>query len=81
MGVVRLTKNKGDLTMPKYDYKCSKCGTINEVNQSIHDPPFTKCPNCGNPTYYRLIRAPNIIFKGTGFPGNDLKKKENQNES
>jgi putative FmdB family regulatory protein len=32
--------------MPKYDYKCEKCGTF-EVEQKMADPKLTECPKCG----------------------------------
>jgi predicted nucleic acid-binding Zn ribbon protein len=44
--------------------------------QGIKSKPRAKCP-CGNITTHRLICAGGgIIFKGKGWPGQDLKRKE-----
>jgi len=41
--------------MPIYEYRaidpdkgCSKCRSVFEYLQSIHDPPLEKCPQCGS---------------------------------
>ena len=32
--------------MARYDYKCSKCERVFEVQHSIHDEPKVKCEKC-----------------------------------
>ena len=32
--------------MARYDYKCSKCEQVFEVQHSIHDEPKIKCEKC-----------------------------------
>jgi len=61
--------------MPLYDYKCSKCGHIFEVQQKISEEPLKYCPKCKG-LIKRLISAAGIIFKGSGFHVNDYGKKE-----
>jgi putative FmdB family regulatory protein len=52
--------------MPLYEYQCTKCGERVEIIQSISDPPNTHCPKCGG-EMKKLISAPAIQFKGSGF--------------
>ena len=58
--------------MPLYDYRCPKCGVF-EVEQSIKDKIFSKCPKCGS-DIKRLISSSGIVFKGSGFHVNDYRK-------
>lgn len=63
--------------MPTYDYKCSDCGEIYELFQSINDEPIKKCRNCGKNTAVRLIGGgTGLIFKGSGFYITDYKNKK-----
>lgn len=63
--------------MPTYDYKCSNCGEIYELFQSMNDEPIKKCRNCGNNTAVRLIGGgTGLIFKGSGFYITDYKNKK-----
>jgi putative FmdB family regulatory protein len=59
--------------MPLYDYKCSKCGYIFEVQQRITEEPLKHCPKCKG-VIKRLISPAGIIFKGSGFYVTDYKK-------
>lgn len=59
--------------MPLYDYKCSQCEHIFEVQQRITEEPLEYCPKCKGPIK-RLISAAGIIFKGSGFHVNDYGK-------
>lgn len=56
--------------MPIYEYECITCGNIFEKRQSFNDEPRADCPN-GHPDTRRLIAAPAIVFKGSGFYIND----------
>ncbi|MCH7496112.1 MAG: zinc ribbon domain-containing protein [Candidatus Marinimicrobia bacterium] len=63
--------------MPTYDYKCSNCGEIYELFQSMNDKPIIKCRNCGKNTAVRLIGGGSgLIFKGSGFYITDYKNKK-----
>ena len=63
--------------MPTYDYKCSNCGEIYELFQSINDKPIKKCRNCGKNSAVRLIGGGSgLIFKGSGFYITDYKNKK-----
>jgi putative FmdB family regulatory protein len=52
--------------MPLYDYRCEKCGEVFEVRQSFSDPILTVHEGCGGEVK-RLISAPALQFKGTGW--------------
>jgi putative FmdB family regulatory protein len=51
--------------VPLYEYQCAKDGRF-EVIQKFSDPPLAACPTCGGPVH-KLLSAPAIQFKGTGW--------------
>ena len=61
--------------MPMYEYECSKCHHRFEVIQKFSDPLRTKCPDC-NGTLKKLLSAPAIQFKGSGWYVTDYGKKD-----
>ena len=65
--------------MPLYDYKCTKCGHIFEVQQKISEEPLKYCPVCKGPIK-RLISPAGIIFKGSGFHITDYRRKPHKEE-
>jgi len=66
--------------MPHYDYKCTKCGYIFEVQQRITEEPLKHCPKCKG-HIKRLISPAGIIFKGSGFHITDYSKKSTSPEA
>lgn len=56
--------------MPIYEYQCTKCNDRTEVIQKFTDPPYAKCTKCGGEVR-KLMSAPAIQFKGSGFYKND----------
>ena len=52
--------------MPLYDYRCRKCGEVFEVRQRFSDALLTTHEGCGGEVE-RLISAPALQFKGTGW--------------
>ena len=58
--------------MPIYEYECLTCGTTFEKRQSFSEPPEADCPE-GHGETRRLLSAPAIVFKGSGFYINDSK--------
>lgn len=61
--------------MPLYEYQCKKCKHRFEKIQKVSDPPVRKCPQCGGPTE-KLIHAPAVQFKGTGWYVTDYAGKK-----
>jgi putative FmdB family regulatory protein len=60
--------------MPIYEYECLTCGTQFEKRQSFSDAPQAECPN-GHDDTRRLLAAPAIVFKGSGFYVTDNRGK------
>jgi putative FmdB family regulatory protein len=59
--------------LPLYEYQCAKDGTFEQVRK-FSDPPLTACPQCGGPVE-KLVSAPAIQFKGTGWYITDYARK------
>lgn len=59
--------------MPLYEYECPKDGTFERM-QKFSDPPLSACPTCGGPVE-KLLSAPAIQFKGTGWYITDYARK------
>ena len=62
--------------MPIYEYECKTCGTTFEKRQSFAAEPVADCPN-GHSETRRLLSAPVIVFKGSGFYVNDSRSAKN----
>jgi putative FmdB family regulatory protein len=60
--------------MPLYEYECEACGRRFEVIQRFSDSPIETCQICGAPVH-KLLSAPAIQFKGTGWYVTDYAKK------
>lgn len=60
--------------MPIYEYLCRGCQHRFEVKQRISDPPIDRCERCGQPVE-KLISAPGIMFKGSGWYVTDYSNK------
>ena len=59
--------------MPIYEYKCEN-GHVFDVIQKMTDEPLTECQECGAPAA-RVLSAPAIHFKGSGFHNTDYGTK------
>lgn len=59
--------------MPIYEYRCDE-GHVFETFQSINDEALTACTECGAPAQ-RVLNAPAIHFKGSGFYTTDYGSK------
>ena len=60
--------------MPLYEYKCDTCQHQFEVRQKFSDPLIDKCVRCGKGVR-KLISAPGIMFKGSGWYVTDYSNK------
>lgn len=60
--------------MPLYEYRCRKCGAHVEKIQKFSDKPLRTCEKCGG-ELERLVSAPAIQFKGTGWYVTDYARK------
>ena len=59
--------------MPIYEYNCHRCGQKFEVRQKFADEPLKTHEECGGEVE-RLISAPSLHFKGTGWYVTDYAK-------
>lgn len=53
--------------MPRYDYECQQCGTVEELFRPMVEKCPPLCPHCTS-TMRRLISRPNLSFPGPGVP-------------
>ncbi len=56
--------------MARYDYKCTGCETVFEVEHPMSERPDVKCPECGAAAE-RVFGTNGIVFKGSGFYNTD----------
>jgi putative FmdB family regulatory protein len=61
--------------MPIYEYRCATCGFEGEYLQKVSDPLLTDCPDCGKPTFNKLVSAAGFQLKGNGWYATDFKDK------
>jgi len=59
--------------MPIYEYRCSACGHQQEFLQKVSDAPLTVCPQCGKPTFSKMVTAAGFQLKGSGWYATDFK--------
>jgi len=60
--------------VPIYEYACQSCNNQFEVKQGFNDAPISTCSKCGG-AVNKLISAPAIMFKGTGWYVTDYSDK------
>jgi putative FmdB family regulatory protein len=67
--------------MPIYEYRCTKGHNFDAI-QRMSDDSLTKCEVCGAPVQ-RVLHAPAVHFKGSGFYNTDYgtKKRSREKES
>jgi putative FmdB family regulatory protein len=63
--------------MPIYEYKCGN-GHVFDVIQKMTDEPLHECQECGAPAA-RVLSAPAIHFKGSGFHNTDYGTRKGGN--
>jgi putative FmdB family regulatory protein len=62
-----------------YEYQCASCGRF-EVIQKFSDAALSACPTCGAEVQ-KLLSAPAIQFKGTGWYITDYARKSGGGEA
>jgi len=60
--------------VPIYEYACTACRHRFEVKQKMSDSPLTSCERCGE-AITKIISAPAIMFKGSGWYITDYSDK------
>ena len=64
--------------MPIYEYRCTK-GHVFDRMQRFSDDPLSKCEVCGA-SAQRVMHAPAVHFKGSGFYNTDYGTKKRARE-
>ncbi|MGQ0502143.1 MAG: FmdB family zinc ribbon protein [Panacagrimonas sp.] len=60
--------------MPLYEYRCSACNKVSEINHRMSDAAPTDCPVCGAAaTLSKQISAASFRLKGAGWYETDFK--------
>lgn len=57
--------------MPRYDYKCKKCGAIEEAMHGFEDEPTMYCLDCGQPMG-KLLGMPYVAPSSTPTRSGDI---------
>ncbi len=52
--------------MPVYEYECSGCKKVFEVQQKISEAPLEACPECGD-TVKKIVSMSSFQLKGGGW--------------
>ena len=60
--------------MPLYEYECARCGKRFELIQKFSAPAEAACPACSGRAH-RLLSAPALQFKGSGWTVSDYARK------
>ncbi len=61
--------------MPIYEYHCPKCEATYELQQSFSAESTHPCEQCGKGVAKRVLHAPRVVFKGSGFYATDSKSR------
>lgn len=56
--------------MARYDYRCTSCGNVFEVEHGMTERPEISCPTCGG-SADKVFSANGIKFEGSGFYNTD----------
>ena len=59
--------------MPIYEYRCATCGFQREYLQKMGAASVTDCPECGKPSFSRMMSAAGFQLKGSGWYATDFK--------
>ena len=59
--------------MPTYEYSCPACGYRYERREGFDAPSTQSCPRCGEEAR-RVLQAPPILFKASGFYASDNRR-------
>ena len=67
--------------MPTYEYQCDSCKRRYDLREGFDAPSSHPCERCENGTATRVLHAPTVVFKGSGFYVNDSRKSEKSTSS
>ena len=67
--------------MPTYEYHCPSCKKNYDLQESFSAETTHTCKKCGKGTAKRVLHAPRVHFKGSGFYVTDSKNKSSSTSS
>ena len=67
--------------MPTYEYQCDSCKRRYDLREGFDAPSSHPCERCDKGTANRVLHAPTVVFKGSGFYVNDSRKSEKSTSS
>ena len=67
--------------MPTYEYQCDSCRRRYDLREGFDAPSSHPCQRCEKGTAVRVLHAPTVVFKGSGFYVNDSRKSEKSTSS
>ena len=67
--------------MPTYEYQCDSCKRRYDLREGFDAPSSHPCERCEKGTATRVLHAPTVVFKGSGFYVNDSRKSEKSTSS
>ena len=62
--------------MPTYEYHCKRCEATYDLQESFSAETTHRCKECKRGTAKRVLHAPRVLFKGSGFYVTDSKNRE-----
>ena len=62
--------------MPTYEYRCDSCKRRYERRESFSAAASHACARCKAGTAKRILHAPTVVFKGSGFYVTDSRKSQ-----
>ena len=66
--------------MARYDYRCTACDKVFEVEHGMTEHPDVICPDCGAPAT-KVFNASGIRFEGSGFYNTDQRGGSSSTEA
>ena len=66
--------------MPRYDYRCTSCGSEFELRQTFSEAGTGTCPLCAG-AGQRVFHAVPVIYKGSGFYTTDYGRPKRQEDN
>ncbi len=62
--------------MPTYEYRCDSCKRHYDRRESFSAASSHTCQHCEKGTAKRILHAPTVVFKGSGFYSTDSRKSQ-----
>ena len=68
-------------SVPTYEYHCDSCKRSYDRREGFDAPASHTCDRCKKGPATRVLHAPTVVFKGSGFYVNDSKRSSTSDSS